>query len=111
MSATPSLNTHTHSKYTHRKHTLSDSTLTRPLLASLHYAQGRGQGVGGVGGVGGVHVGLNLSLYPDPWGSAGIYTPAPESEEDAYSSAAPIVEGEGGRKGGVEGHAARVSEP
>lgn len=47
--------------------------------------------------------GLNLPLYPDAWGSAGIYTPAPENGEDAHSSAAPIVEGEGCREGKREG--------
>lgn len=52
-----------------------------------------------VGGRG--QTGLNLLFYPDPWGSAGIYTPGPENGQDAHSSATPIVEGEGG----VEGHA------
>lgn len=51
---------------------------------------------------GGLQMGLHHPLYQDPWGLAGIYTHAPENEEDAHSSAAPIVEGEGGREGGRE---------
>lgn len=53
-----------------------------------------------------MQTGLNLLFYPDPWGSAGIYTPGPENGQDAHSSATPIVE----RGGGVEGQAAGVSQ-
>lgn len=100
VSATPSPDTHTqkaHAQWLHLDKTpAGQSSLRSPPWEGWEEEEEEGWG-----GVGGGQTGLNLLFYPDPWGSAGIYTPGPENGQDTHSSATPIVEGEGG----VEGHA------